>query len=192
MKQDAKADERDGPEREELRALLRQWPAPQAPPEIEDALRREFRRRRSRMGFPLWVPLAAAATLIVAWQMRPAGQPSRSPLPEAPAASAPSPAAPRATVGRDRVSGTTPALVEPIRARRRPIQRPRQPEVIVEAGQAALLAELGRKLSRTHHAVPGTVIPQMPEVEVPRYLEEWQAVAGEGPVVQESDSMGGR
>lgn len=192
MKQDAKPDQGDGPERDELSAMLRHWTAPAAPPEIEDALRREFRRRRSRGRRALWVPLAAAATLMVAWQMRPASPPSRSPSPEAPVAAVPSPAAPLRTVEPARVSATTPAAAEAGRGRRGPVAATKEPEVIVEPGQAALLAELGRKLSGTRQAIPGTAVPQMPEVEVPRYPEEWQTVAGEWPFVEESDAMGGR
>jgi hypothetical protein len=192
MKENAKPDWGDGSERDELRAMLRHWPAPATPPEIEDVLRREFRRRRSRRRRALWVPLAVAATLLMAWQMRSLDVPRPPARPEVPVAAAPSPAAPLPTVEPDRVLGQTRALAEPVRVRRRPIQGPKEPEVIVEPGQAALLAELGRKLSGTRQAIPGTTIPQMPEVEVPRYLEEWQAVAGEWALVQEPDAIGGR
>jgi hypothetical protein len=192
MKQDAKSDQGDEPERDELRALLRHWAAPAAPPQIEDALRREFRRRRSRGRRALWVPLAAAATLIVAWQMRSADVPPRSPSPEAPVAAVPSPEAPLPTLEPDRVSGSTPAVAGPGRRPRLSISAPKEAEVVVEPDQAALLAELGRKLSGTRQAIPGTAILQMPEGEVPRYLEEWQTAAGEWPFVQESDAIGGR
>ena len=97
MKQDTKLDRGDGPERDELRAQLRRWTVPAAPPQIEDALRREFRRRRSRRRGALWVPLAAAATLIVAWQMRSTDVPHRSPSPQPPVVVLPSPEAPLPT-----------------------------------------------------------------------------------------------
>jgi hypothetical protein len=192
MKQDLRPVGGDGPERDELRAMLRLWPGPQAPPEIEAALRREFRRRRSRPRKALWVSLAAAATLIVAWRMSPPDLPVVSPSPEARVADVPSPVAPLRTVEPARVSGGTPAVAKPDDARRRPLSAPKEPEIVVEPDQAALLAELGRKLSGTRQAIPGTAIPQMPEVEVPRYLEEWQTGAGEWPLVQESDAIGGR
>jgi len=192
MKQDTKLDRGDGPERDELRAQLRRWTVPAAPPQIEDALRREFRRRRSRRRGALWVPLAAAATLIVAWQMLSTDVPLRSPSPVSPVATLPPPAAPMRTAEPERISGSTPAVAEAGRIPRRSIPAPKEPEVVVEPDQAALLAELGRKLSGTRQAIPGTAIPQMPEVEVPRYLEEWQTVAGEWPFVLESDAIGGR
>jgi hypothetical protein len=192
MKQDLKPIEEDGPEWDELRALLRRWRAPQAPPEIEDALQREFRRRRARRRPVLWVPLAAAAALIVAWLVRPANLPFSTTSPKAPVVPVSSPAPPLRTAEPDRSSGATPAVAEPGRARRRSTPWPKQPQVVVEPDQAALLAELGRTLSRTRQAIPGTAIPQMPEVEVPRYLEEWQTVTGEWPLVQQSDAMGGR
>jgi hypothetical protein len=192
MKQDAESDRGGRPERDELRALLGHWTAPAPPPEIEDALRREFRRRRSRRWRALWVPLAAAATLIVAWQMRSTDVPLPPPSPESPLAALPSPGAPPRTALPESVSGPTPAVAEAGRTPRRPIPAPKEPEVVVEPDQAALLVELGRKLSGTRQAIPGTAIPQMPEVEVPRYLEEWQTVAGEWPLVLESEAIGGR
>jgi len=192
MKEDAKPDWGDGPERDELRAMLRHWRAPQAPPEIEDALRREFRRRRSHRRRALWASLAAAATLIVAWQMRSADLPLRSPSPEAPVTVAPSLATPRQTVEPNRVSDSTPAVGEPARARRRPRPAPKEPEVVVEPAQAELLAELSRKMWGTRQAVPGTTIPEMPEGDLPRYREQWETVAGEWPLVQQSVPIGGR
>ena len=192
MKQEAKPDWGDGPERDELRAMLRHWAAPAAPPEIEDALRREFRSRRSLRRRALWVSLAAAATLIVAWQMRSADLPLRSPSAEATVAAVPSPAAPLRTVEADRVSGSTPAVAEPGRGRRGPVSAPKEAEVIVEPAQAELLAELSRKLWGTRQAVPGTTIPEMPEGDVPRYREQWDTVAGEWPLVQQSVPIGER
>lgn len=192
MKQDATRDEGAGPERDELRAMLRHWRAPQAPIEIEDALLWEFRRRRLYRRRALWVPLAAAAALIVAWQMRSADLPLRSPSPEAPVSVAPSLATPRRTVEPDRVSDSTPAVGEPARARRRPSPAPKEPEVVVEPAQAQLLAELSRRMWGTRQAVPGTTIPEMPEGDVPRYREQWETVAGEWPLVQQSVPIGER
>jgi hypothetical protein len=64
--------------------------------------------------------------------------------------------------------------------------------VVVEPDQAALLAELGRKVWETRQAAPGTAIPQMPEGDVPRYRDEWQTVASESPFVEEPGAIGGR
>jgi hypothetical protein len=192
MKENAKPDWGDGPERDELRAMLRHWPAPQAPPEIEDALRREFRRRRSRSRPALWISLAAAATLLVAWQVRRGDQPSRPASPRAPVAAAPSPAPRHLTAEPDRVPGSRSAAAETGRARRRPSPAPKEPEVVVEPAQAELLAELSRKMWGKRQAVPGTTIPEMPEGDVPGYREEWETVAGEWPLVQQSVPIGGR
>ncbi len=192
MKAEARPDAGDGPERDELRAILRQWRVPEAPPEIEDQLRLSFRRRRSPRRRALWISLAAGLTMLAAWQMRSPDRPSRPASPQAPVAAVPSLAEPLRTVEPDRVSGSTPAVAEQGRVRRRPVAAPKEPEVVVEPDQAALLAELVRTWSGTRQAAPGTAIPQMPEVEVPRYLEEWQTVAGEWPLVQQSDSLGGR
>ena len=192
MKADARRGPGDGPERDELRTALRHWRAPAAPPGIEGDLRREFRLRRRSRGRArvLWLSLAAGLTLVVAWPLLTPNVRSPSPSAPAPVAAAPAPLLQMAEP--DRVSGSSSVATDKGRARRRPTRAPKEPEVIVELAQAELLAELGRKLSGTRQAIPGTAIPQMPEVEVPRYLEEWQTVAGEWPVVQESDAIGGR
>jgi len=192
MKENAKPDQEDGPERDELRAMLRHWPAPAAPPEIEDALRREFRRRRSRGRRALWVPLAAAATLMVALQMQREDLPPKPAPPRVPVAAAPS-AAPRHLMAEPyRVSGSRSAAAEPGGTRRRPSPAPKEPEVVVEPAQAELLAELSRKMWGMRQAVPGTTIPEMPEGDVPRYREQWETVAGEWPLVEQSVPIGGR
>ena len=178
MKQDTKLDRGDGPERDELRAQLRRWTVPAAPPQIEDALRREFRRRRSRRRGALWVPLAAAATLIVAWQMRSTDVPHRSPSPHPPVVVLPSPEAPLPTAEPERVSASTPAVAEAGRTPRRSIPAPKEPEVVVEPDQAELLAELSRRTWGVRQALPGTTISAMSEAELPQYRGEWAAVAG--------------
>jgi hypothetical protein len=192
MKANARPDPGDGPERDELRTALRHWRAPAAPPGIEADLRREFRLRRRSRGRArvLWLSLAAGLTLVVAWPLLTPDVPSPSPSAPAPFAGASAPLVQMAEP--DRVTGSSSVATDEGRARRRPTRAPKEPEVIVEPAQAELLAELGRQLSGTRQAIPGTAIPQMPEVEVPRYLDEWQTVAGEWPVVQESDAIGGR
>jgi hypothetical protein len=192
MKENAKPDWGDGPERDELRAMLRHWRAPQAPPEIEDALLWEFRRRGTRRRRALWVPLVAAAALLMAWQMRRGDLPPRPASLRAPVAAAPSPAPRHLTAEPDRASGSRSAAAEPGGARRRPSPAPKEPEVVVEPAQAELLAELSRKMWGTRQAVPGTTIPEMPEGDVPRHREQWEPVAGEWPLVQQSVPIGGR
>jgi len=178
MKQDTKLDRGDGPERDELRAQLRRWTVPAAPPQIEDALRREFRRRRSRRRGALWVPLAAAATLIVAWQMWSTDVPHRSLSPQPPVVVLPSPEVPLPTAEPERVSAPTPTVAEAGRTPRRSIPEPKEPEVVVEPDQAELLAELSRRTWGVRHALPGTTISAMSEAEPPQYRGEWAAVAG--------------
>jgi hypothetical protein len=186
MKQDAKPDQGDGPERDELHELLRHWQVPGPPPEIEEGLRRAFRARRAPRRRALWLSLAACVTLLVAWQLV---RPAVAPGPVAPVPSRPSPVQ---TVDRDPVPGSTSAAVGPAR-RRRPATPPApKPEVVVEPAQAELLAQLGRELWETRQAAPETAVPQMAEVEVPRYRQEWEAVGDQWPLVQQSVPIGER
>lgn len=199
MKADAKRDSGGGPERDELRELLRHWQVPGAPPEIEDDLLREFRRRRAPRRRALWFSLAACVTLLVTWQLRSVDAPVRPadpPVPAAvgpgPVAAAASPPSPAQVVDRDRASGSTSVAVTRARTRRPATPPLTEPEVVVEPAQAELLAKLGRELWETRQAAPGTTIQQLPHVELPRYRAEWETVAGEWPAVQQSVSNSGR
>jgi len=192
MKAAGRPDTGDGPEREELREMLRHWQVPGAPPEIEEGLRRAFRGRRAPRRRALWLSLAACVMLLVAWQMRNEETPVRpaaTPGPVAAAASQPSPAQ---AVDRDQAPGSTSVAVTRARTRRPATPPPSEPEVVIEPAQAELLARLGRELWETRQAAPGTTILQMPDVEVPRYRLEWEAVAGEWPLVQQSVPIGER
>ena len=192
MKADAKRDSGGGPERDELRQMLRHWPVPEAPPEIEKGLQRAFRGRRALRRRALWLSLAACVTLLLTWHVRrlePPMRPAAAPGPVAATALQPPPAP---AAERERAPGSTPVAVAPARARRPSGPRRREPEVIVERAQAELLAELGRNVWATRHAAPGTAIPLLPDVEVPRYRQEWEAVAGEWPLVQQSVPIGER
>jgi len=192
MKADARPDSGGGPEREALREMLRHWQVPGAPPEIEEGLRRAFRGRRAPRRRVLWLSLAACVTLLVTWQLWPGEAPVRPAAAPGPVAASASQPSPTHAVERDQASGSTPVAVTRARTRR-PATPPRpEPEVIVEPAQAELLAQLGRKLWETRQAAPGTTIPQMPDVEVPRYRQEWEAVAGEWPLVQQSVPIGER
>ena len=192
MKADARPDSGDGPEREELREMLRRWRVPGAPPEVEEGLRLAFRARRAPRRSVLWLSLAACVTLLVAWQLWPGEAPvRRGAAPEPVVAPASQPSADLA-VDRDPPSGSTHVVVTRARTHR-PATTPRpEPEVIVEPAQAELLAQLGRELWETRQAAPGATIPQMPDVEVLPYREEWEAVAGEWPLVQQSVPIGER
>ena len=192
MKQDAKPDQGDEPERDELREMLRHWQVPGAPPEIEEGLRRAFRGRRAPPRRALWLSLAACVALVLTWQMRPGDPPVRpavAPRPAPPAAAQPLPGL---TVDLGQSARSASVAVTPARTRRHATRTPTQPEVVVEPAQAELLAQLGRDLWKTRQAAPGTTIPQMPDVEVPRYRQEWEAVAGEWPLVQQSVPIGER
>lgn len=192
MKQDAKPDQGDGPERDELREMLRHWQVPGAPPEIEEGLRRAFRGRRAARRRALWLSLAASVTLLVTWQMRHGETPVRPAVAPGPVAPVPSRPSPVQTVDRDPAPGSTSAAVGPPRTRRPAAPPPPEPEVVVEPAQAELLAQLGRELWETRQAAPGTAVPQMAEVEVPRYRQEWEAVADQWPLVQQSVPIGER
>jgi hypothetical protein len=193
MKTDARRDEESGPELGTLRETLRRWPTPAAPAELERALLREFRRRHPARKRAMWVSLAAAATLLVAWQLRRGDEATKALPPQAAATVAPVPLAPAIEpAARDRVPRSTVAAAGASRPRPRSVPRTSGPRVIVEPNQAALLVELGRKVWGTRQAVPGTVIPQMPEGDLPRYRDEWQTVAGQSSFVQEPGAIGER
>lgn len=183
MKTDARPDPGDRPEREELREMLRHWQVPGAPPEVEEGLRRAFRGRSAPRRRVLWLSLAACVTLLVAWQRWPAEAPVRPAAAPGPVTAPASQTSPTQAVDRDPASSSTGVAVTRARTRR-PATPPRpEPEVIVEPAQAELLAEFGRELWETRQAAPGATIPQMPDVEVLPYREEWEAVAGEWPSV---------
>lgn len=194
MKADAGPDRDDGAARDELRAMLRHWSAPAAPPEIEHELRRAFRRQRSRGRRAVWLSLAAGLTLLAAWQLRLSDRPSGAPSPPATVAVA-TPAPPAAVSAEpDRVSGSAVPAAESVRARRARGRWVREADlaVVVERDQAALLAELSRTVRETRQAAPGTAIPPMPEGDVPRYRDEWQTLAGQSSFVEEPGAIGGR
>ena len=178
MKADARRGPGDGPERDELRAVLRHWSAPAVPPEIEEGLRREFRLRRPPRGHAreLWLSLAAGLTLLVAWPLLSPDVPPSSPSAQAPVAVAPAP--PLQMAEPDRVSGSSSVATDPGRTRRRPTRAPQALEVVVEPDQAELLAELSRRTWGVRQALPGTTISAMSEAELPQYRGEWAAVAG--------------
>jgi hypothetical protein len=199
MALDLKSGSRGGPERETLRSILRQWEAPAAPPEIEEELRRTFRRRRARRRRPLWLSLAAALALLLAGQVewthrRPSTAPPKSP----PVRSTPRPSSPPA-IALDRSGSPPTASVPPLRERPRPDRRLAKPEVIVEPGQADLLLRFRDSLRDLRP--PTTVLSNVPvdvvpagtrktptltaqAAEVLRYQADWETVAGVWPVVQ--------
>jgi hypothetical protein len=197
----------DGPEREALRALLRQWHVPGPPPNLEGDLRRTFRRRRSSRRPVVWLVLAAGLALLALSQVLPTGRPVPPERPVVAASPRPAPSAPpetSPTVGRAEVAA---APVPPARVRRAPVPSPTEPEVIVEPGQAELLVQFGRELRTVQQEARGTTpppietvpadapeapIPQMPATDAPPYRATWETVAGEWPFVHRSVPDSGR
>jgi hypothetical protein len=192
MKADARSDSGGGPERDELLAILRHWRVPEPPPEIEHALRQEFRRRRSPRRRALWLSVAAGLTLLATWQIRSLDSPSRPAPPQATVAVGPAMPAVLAPAETDRAADSTAVASDPARARRRAIPPPSEPEVIVEPAQGELLAELARGAWGTRPMAPGTVLEPMPAAETPLYRGEWEAVAREWPQVQRFVPNSGR
>lgn len=151
---------------QDLRPLLRLWSAPLPPPEVEEQLRRTFRRGRAKRRLA-W--LAVAASLAIATSLAllflrasPTEVPGRiaqrppQVMPSAP----PSPVAAPHPVGTRGPEEALPASPKRVRT-----VRPAVKEVIVEPGQAALLLQLARQLNGTRQASPG--LPPPPIVVVP-------------------------
>ena len=177
MKADANHDWNDD-EGAELRAALRGWTVPPPPTGIEDALRREFRRRRLRRPSAVWLSLAAAVVLLAAWPFvsaRLGGRPSVARVPSqplGPSAAEPRREAPIRTTARQASRAAVPNAVKP------------EPVVVVEPAQAELLAEFGRRAWERAEAAPGASLPRMPAEEAPAYRAEWEEMAGVWPAMQ--------
>jgi hypothetical protein len=201
VKQNARSDPGGGPERDELRETLQSWKAPKAPAELEGTLRREFRQRRPRRQRAVWLSLAAALALLAAWPIvaprlqeraaTPVDSASAT-VPAAPTAAhtpQPTPPPPRLEPATRR---TASAVARPVVNRRAVTGKPPVPAVVVEPGQAELLAELGRKAWERTEAGLGAFLPSMAAGEAPAYRAEWEEVAGEWPAVQVVVSTSGR
>src|SRR6185503_9167071 len=163
MKADANHDWNDD-EAAELRAALRGWTVPPPPTEIEDALRREFRRRRPRRPSAVWLSLAAAVVVVTlaAWPLvssRLGGRPSVARFPSQPLG----PSAPDER--REAPIGTTARRASRAAAVLNAVKP--EPAVVVEPAQAELLAEFGRRAWERAEAAPGASLPRMPVAEAP-------------------------
>jgi hypothetical protein len=158
---------------------------PEAPAEIEEALRRELRKRRSTPRVGLWLSLAACLALTAAWALFASRRPAApAEVPSTLAAARPvEPAAPAPLR-----SAPARAAAEP----RSPGRRPKEPAVVVEASQAELLAEFGRRAWATPMAASAPARPESNAAEAPAYRGEWKEVAGVWPVVQMVEPMNGR
>jgi hypothetical protein len=192
VKEDSRLDAGGGPERHELRETLQSWKAPEAPAELESALRREFRQRRPRRQRTVWLLLAAALGVLAAWPIVSARLKER---PTAPSRAA-SIATPLAPLPQPRLEPAAPsaaaATAPPAANRRATPKKPAVLAVVVEPGQAELLTELGRRGWERTEAGPGASLPSMSVAEAPEYRAEWEEVAGEWPAVQVVVSTSGR
>jgi hypothetical protein len=188
----------DGGGPEDLRTILRQWSVPAPSSELEEELRRTFRRGRSSRRRRVWLTVAASLLIVAALALllhdstrapvRLAERPT-PPLVSSPAP--PSPAAPKRTAIQGSVQ------VPPAPAKRSPTVRPARNEVVVEPGQAELLAELARQWRNARQAGPGLSLPRIEVLpadappsailqaqardEVPEYRTRWKDVESEWP-----------
>ena len=204
---DLKSGSGGGPERETLRSILRQWDAPATPPEIEEELRRTFRRRRARGRRPLWLSLAAALALLLLGRVdsthrRPS---AASPVP-APQSATPHPPSPPA-ISLDRPASRPTASVASVHEAPGLKRGPATGAVVVEPGQRELLVELAERLRSRRQ--PRTVVSaaavesvpagerarstlEVAPTEVPRYEARWERVADVWPLIQLSPPTLGR
>jgi hypothetical protein len=185
-------------EPEELRTILRQWRVPGPPPEIEDDLRRTFRRRRGRRPPLLWLAVAASLALLLVYQVKRPGRPAPPVVAERPTLRIP-PAPPVVEADRRETRATPDAAAHAPRAAVAP---PAEGAVIVEPRQAELLAQLARQLQGVRQAPPGVSVPRIETVAadeppppirapqardtVPQYRAHWEKVGNEWPFVQRS------
>ena len=188
---DRHADGRGFEEPDDLRSVLRLWQVPGAPPEIADDLRRVFRRRRSRRqvlaSFAVAAGLALAFVIQMRWRDRAAG-----PADAHVRASVSTPV-PRLAVAAQRVESPT-RTTSSRRASSVPAPRSPKPDVIVEPGQAELLARLAQQLNGLCQVAPGASWPRVEElpmdtpaaaipsvgvVQIPSYRMDWVARNGQ-------------
>jgi hypothetical protein len=182
-----------GGESDRLRAVLREWRAPGPPPEIEDDLRRRFRRGRGRRPV-VWLALAACAALLILNLVTRGDRPATPVVVEpGQAAAAPEPPSPLRAAEK---------TVEP-GAQARDLTRPRRARraetVVVEPGQAALLAQLARELrgarfappagapppivAAPHGARPGPILEAPPRDVFLPHRTQWKRLETEWPFV---------
>jgi hypothetical protein len=214
MKPNRRFEWNEGPD-DRLRALLREWRAPEPPRQLERALAWRLRRRNAwKRGAP-WLAAAACLALVLLGRLAstppaapPAGRQARdteastraSARPPARAASerSPSPAPPSesAAARSPAITGAA-AGSSPRPSARRPAAAAGSVEdaVLVEPGQAALLAELARDLRGAKQSPPGAPLPPIEvipahaappvepsaEAELQPYQMRWESVGSEWP-----------
>jgi hypothetical protein len=212
VKADLRRGSGGGPE-EPLRSILRLWEAPPPPADLEEDLRRAFRRRKSRHREGWWLALAAALALLALWPLM---RRETTPTPGPSVAPVLSPPPMPAAVVPPARTGTSPASPAPrVADTPRRAQRANADVVIVEPGQAELLVRFGEGLQRMRasttvlsgapvnvvSSAPVNVVPaDAPETptlaarpgQVPRYQGDWERVSGVWPPIQLSASSMGR
>jgi hypothetical protein len=201
MKADGEFGSGGGREPEDLRTILKEWKAPGPPPEIEEDLRRAFRRRRSKSRRVVWLAVAACLALVLVNQVKTPARPVPPAGAERPALSLTS-APPSLGAEPDRVETRGPAHGSPARARRALTVPMAADVVVVEPGQAALLAQLARDLRGKRCVPPVAAAPQIvaaplgvrpePILEAPSrdafptHRTEWKRIETEWPFVYRS------
>jgi hypothetical protein len=186
----------EGPEREVLRSMLRQWEAPPTPQGIEEDLRRTVRRLRpSRHRVP-W-PLLVAATLVVA--VLPLLRTDQL-APSTPARPMKGREAPPVTAPPHAFDPPRPEPVAPVATR--PLEGTSSPgrgeaKVLVEPGQGDLLVQLALRLQDRRR--PSKILSGVDVVltdahegaasatastDALHYRGGWERVAGEWPPVE--------
>ena len=198
MKADREFGGEGGREADGLRGILREWEVPGPPPEIEDDLRRTFRRRRGWRRPVLWLSVAASVVLLLVYRATPHSRPGPPVVAER--ASAATPAAPA-------LPPPSPIAARPLETRARAVgelarAHPRAEAAVVEPGQAALLAQLAGELRGKRCASPAGAAPQIvaaplgsrpePIPEAPPrdvflpHHNEWKRIETEWPFVHRS------
>ena len=185
-------------EPEELRAILRQWKVPGPPREIEEDLRRTFRKRRGRRPPVLWLVVAASVALLLVYQVKLPGRPAPPVVTERPMVETPLP--PPMVETNPNEERVTPG--PGARTRRAVVAPPVDDAVIVEPRQAELLAQFARQLRGARQALPGVSLPRIEAVaaDVPppqvqavqerdallQYRAHWETVGNEWPFLHRS------
>lgn len=195
MKADGEFGWEGGREPEDLRGILRQWKVPSPPAEIEEELRRTFRRRRSRRRSIAWLAVAASLTLLLAYQVGRPGRPTSTFVAERPALESP-PRPPVVEARRPEASVIQKAAAHAPRAAVVPSV---ECDVIVEPRQAELFAQLARQMQGARQALPGGSLPRIEVVSADEpapairpaqardtvlpYRADWEKVGDEWPFV---------
>jgi hypothetical protein len=145
---------------EDLRGVLQEWKVPPPPREIEEELRRTFRRRRSHRRPIAWLAVAASLTLLLVYQVGRPWRPTPAVVAERPVLK--TPPRPPVVVARPLEANAIPEAAA--RAPRAAVVPLIGGDVIVEPRQAELLAQLARQLQGARQAPPGVSLPRIEAV----------------------------